>query len=392
MNILLVSDVYFPRINGVSTSIRTFTTALRAHGHNVRLLAPDYGWGDEAEEAGWISRIPSRQVIIDPEDRMMRWQPLLQRGRNLGDFVPDLVHVQTPFIAHYAGRRLALEYRVPLVITYHTYFEHYLYHYLPWLPAAPLRYLARLFSRHQCRDADRIVVPSQPMAEVLQRYGIHDRMAIIATGLPPAAFARSDGSDFRQRHHLPHDRPIALILGRMAHEKNIAFLLDAIALARQRHPELFLLLAGEGPAAEVLRQQASRLGLLPDHARFFGNIHDAKELAACYAAADLLLFASRTETQGLVVLESMAQGTPVISTAIMGTAETLAPRRGCIVVEESAEAFATAIHTLIDQPALATTLASEARRYASEWSAADKAVKMAELYRQQLDGGRHGVA
>jgi 1,2-diacylglycerol 3-alpha-glucosyltransferase len=93
-----------------------------------------------------------------------------------------------------------------------------------------------------------------------------------------------------------------------------------------------------------------------------------------------------------VVLESMAQGTPVISTAIMGTAETLAPRRGCIVVEESAEAFATAIHTLIDQPALATTLASEARRYASEWSAADKAVKMAELYRQQLDGGRHGVA
>ena len=131
MHILMISDVYFPRINGVSTSIRTFRNELTGLGHQVTLIAPQYG-DDKAED--WIIRIPSWKVPLDPEDRLMRRGFISSLVATLSERKFDLLHIQTPFIAHYAGIELSQKLQLPSVVTYHTHFEEYFHHYLPWLP------------------------------------------------------------------------------------------------------------------------------------------------------------------------------------------------------------------------------------------------------------------
>ncbi len=140
LNVLMISDVYFPRINGVSTSIETFRSDLHERGVEVTLVAPEY---PEPHEAPNTHRVPSRRLPFDPEDRLMHWNKLLQTTRRLADERFDVVHIQTPFSAHYAGVRAARHMRAPVVATYHTHFEEYFHHYLPALPRPWLRVAAR---------------------------------------------------------------------------------------------------------------------------------------------------------------------------------------------------------------------------------------------------------
>ncbi|NWG87270.1 MAG: glycosyltransferase [Hydrogenophilaceae bacterium] len=376
MRVLMVSDVYFPRVNGVSTSIETFRRSLAEHGVEVRLVAPRYG--SEAEVAG-IHRIPGWKVPCDPEDRLVSWPKLRQTVlREAADC--DLIHVQTPFMAHYAGVGVARKLAKPVLATYHTLFEEYLHHYAPLLPAEWLKGMARRFSRGQCNDLDAVVVPSTAMRERLGDYGVTSPMHVLPTGIPLERFAAGDGARFRERHGISPDRPAALFVGRVAHEKNIDFLLDALLVARRRLPELLLLVTGEGPALASLRQQAEAMGL-DKSVRFLGYLDRAGELPDCYAAADIFVFASRTETQGLVLLEAMAMGLPVVGLAAMGTRDILAPGRGCLAPDDDVEAFAQAMLTVLEDGALRARLADEAREYAREWADDRLAGRLASLYR-----------
>ncbi len=131
---LIVSDVYFPRVNGVSTSIRCFREDLAALGVASHLIAPSYGPDDVPEDG--ITRVPSRAVPRDPEDRLMSWSALRAALRDPRHGECTLVHIQTPFLAHYAGLRHARAAGLPVVATCHTYFEDYLHHYMPLLPRA----------------------------------------------------------------------------------------------------------------------------------------------------------------------------------------------------------------------------------------------------------------
>ncbi|MEN8174141.1 MAG: glycosyltransferase [Pseudomonadota bacterium] len=377
MHILFVSDVYFPRINGVSTSIQTFAHRFIAEGHRVTLIAPRYA--SELEDHFEILRIPSRYLPFDAEDRFMKASAIRRLKQKIAESRPDIVHIQTPFVAHYAGLNLARALDLPVVETYHTYFEEYLENYLPFLPAPFLRFLARRFSVSQCNSVDRVIVPSRPMAEVLKDYGIQSEAQVIPTGIPLANFTGGDGDSFRQQHQLPADRPVLLFVGRVAFEKNIGFLFQVMLALRDRVPDALLLIAGEGPACKALARQAQRLGL-EQQVRFIGYLSRDGDLADCYAAADAFVFASRTETQGLVLLEAMAAGTPVITTAVMGTADIMADGRGGLVVKEDAQAFAGTVTGFLGDAELRQRLTREALAKAGDWSDAAMARRQLELY------------
>ena len=132
MRILMISDVYVPRVNGVSTSIQTFRKELEDLGHEVYLIAPHYEQCLEQEQR--LFRVESRGVPGDPEDRMMKYGKVLGLIPTIDKLDIDLVHIQTPFVAHYAGMKIARALFLPVIATYHTLFEEYLYHYIPWLP------------------------------------------------------------------------------------------------------------------------------------------------------------------------------------------------------------------------------------------------------------------
>ena len=382
MKILMLTDVYFPRVNGVSTSIQTFRRELRELGHEIWVVAPEYGQPTADERD--IDRIISRRVLFDPEDRMMRPRLLARRLESPQHSNFDLVHVQTPFVAHYAGLRLARRLGIPCVETYHTFFEEYLFHYLPILPKGVWRAVARRFSRRQCNQLDGLVAPSQAMLEVLVRYGVRTRMRVIPTGMPED-IQEGDGVAFRARHGIGRDQPVLVYVGRVAFEKNIEFLLRVVhVLKRTTHPDVMLIVAGEGPAKNRLRRQGSALGL-ESNLRFVGYLARGADLSSCYQAGDVFVFASPTETQGLVLLEAMSLGVPVVSTAVMGARDILAVGRGALIAEEDILHFAAQVRRLLDDAELRRRLGEEGRVYAGQWTARGPAQALLAFYQDLLD-------
>jgi glycosyltransferase involved in cell wall biosynthesis len=381
MRILMISDVYFPRINGVSTSIESFRHALAEQDIEVQVVAPAYPAPHEDDAR--ITRVSARQVPFDPEDRLMHGKPLRRTLANLGPLPYDLVHVQTPFAAHYAGLRHARHKRLPCIATYHTHFEEYLHNYVPALPKAALRAFARSFARRQCNTLDAVVVPSSAMQDTLAGYGVTAPLHRVPTGIPVEHFGaecRPASADFRARFDIAADAPIALFVGRTAHEKNIGFLLDALPHALKRTPTLMLVIAGEGPALPALKRQAATLGI-ETNVRFVGYLDRLRELPACYAAADVFVFSSRTETQGLVLLEAMAAGLPVLAFAALGTREIVEPRRGALPAPQEPETFGAALATLIEDPQQRRAMSAAAREFAREWTTEACARRLAEVYR-----------
>jgi glycosyltransferase involved in cell wall biosynthesis len=182
---------------------------------------------------------------------------------------------------------------------------------------------------------------------------------------------------------------MALFVGRVAHEKNIDFLLVMLRRLIQKVPDALLVIAGEGPAVPHLKQGIANAGLTAN-TRLIGYLERNSTLLDCYHAADVFVFASRTETQGLVLLEAMAQGTPVVSTAVMGTAEVLRDARGAIVSQESAQVFSDAVALVLKDPALREKLSVAAKGDAARWSSAQCARRAADLYQGLL--GLHAAA
>lgn len=399
MRILMLSDVYFPRINGVSTSIETFRAGLQAEGVATTLIAPRYtakvghtaAPADSRTDDPDLIRLPAWRVPFDPEDRLMSWRAALALAPQLARHRYDLIHVQTPFTAHYAGLALGRRLGLPVIASYHTLFEEYLYHYLPALPREWLRGLARRFSRRQCNDLATVIVPSGAMAARLRDYGVETPIEILPTGIPLQRFRHGDGARFRARHGIAPDRPVALFVGRVAHEKNIDFLIEAVDQARRQCPDLLLLITGEGPARAALERQAANLGLTA-HVRFLGYLDRASDLPDAYAGADLFVFASRTETQGLVLLEAMAAGLPVLALAEMGTADILAGEHGCVIGADDVAGFAWQMAELLNDGARRARLAEAARAHAASWSDPVLARRLTSLYAQLAGAPRFPVS
>lgn len=376
----MVSDVYFPRVNGVSTSIQTLRQALATTGHASVLVTPDYPTA--TQEAG-IVRVQGWAIPRDPEDRLMHPRALdtALEGLDPADF--DLVHIHTPFLAHRAGVRWARRHGLPCVETYHTLFEEYFHHYLPFLPKAWLAAAARMISRKECDGVTAVIAPSSAMKQALLAYGVSRPIHIIPTGLNLSDFAHCDAPAFRARHAISPERPVMAYVGRVAFEKNLDFLLRVTDQVRQSLPDVLLVIAGEGPARASLERTVSKRKLA-NNVRFVGYLERRTELPGCYCAADAFVFASKTETQGLVLLEAMALGVPVVGLAEMGTKDVLQEGAGCRIAPDNVDGFARVLVPLLADRTAARALGAAGKRYAAGWSATRMQGEILQLYEALL--------
>ena len=180
----------------------------------------------------------------------MRYGAVMQHLERLRAENYDVIHIQTPFVAHYLGTRLSKLLGIPCIETYHTFFEEYLYHYIPFVPKKLMQLVAKRFSRHQGNSLDGMVVPSRPMLEVLKNYGITTHTEVIPTGIEPESFVPGDRAAFRQKYGIAQDRPVLLFVGRVAHEKNIGFLLRVLKQVRTSHPRRVVCYRRRGSGVE----------------------------------------------------------------------------------------------------------------------------------------------
>ncbi len=382
MRILMVSDTYFPRVSGVASSIRSFRAGLARMGHEAHLLIPDYGAGDSVEPG--IFQVSSRRIPFYPEERLMTLSGCLRIATHLASRRYDVIHIQTPFMAHFWGRYLARRWGIPAVLSYHTYFEAYVGHYYPWIPNALARYGIRGLSRIQCHGVHTVIVPSAAMAEVVIGYGVRTPIEVIPTGIDMPSPPVGRRAAFRALHGITPERPVLLYAGRLAPEKNLPFLLQVVASLRSVLPDILLLFAGDGPIRASLESQSRRYGL-SDSVRFLGYLDRDGALRDAYQAADLFVFSSLTETQGMVLLEALAARLPIVAIPALGVADLLASRQGSRGSAADPDSFGAECLAILRDPALRARLATEAGQLAARWSREAMSQRLIEVYETLVD-------
>jgi len=372
------SECYRPMLNGVVTSVVTFSEQLRRLGYEVYIITP--GHPDAPREEDHVIRFPYLRPPFGPLYPLgMPWAAPRLRAR-VAELPFDLVHSNSLFMMGRLGMRAARRRGVPLVFTYHTLIENYV-HYIP-LPNALVRWGARRVSRGYANRADWVVVPGRRSGALLREYGVTTRIEVIPTGID-MSYARPERlRPIRGEFGLPDGAPLLVYAGRLAKEKSIDFLLESFALLHGRRDDVWLLMVGGGPIEQDCRALASRLGI-ESRVRFAGYIPHA-DVFRCCAEADLFVFASETETQGLVIAEAMSVGAPCVAVSASGVEDVVEHERNGLLTGPDREEFTAAIQRLLDDRALRARLSENARKTAASLSAEVCAAKLAGLYRELM--------
>jgi glycosyltransferase involved in cell wall biosynthesis len=383
MNICLVTDTYLPRVNGVVRSVQSFAQQFRELGHRVWIFAPEFPEYKDLEPD--VVRFPSRYLSFDPEDRLANMKHPGSKAlvAKLADYKFDIIHNQTPFSLGMASVKWARQLQIPLVHTYHTLFEAYVHNYLKLIPDFAGHWAAARFSRWYCNRHDLIIAPSSPMAEALLGYGVKAPVGINPTGIDLAPFKSVNGERMRQKLGFAKDDIMLLAMGRVAKEKNLPFLLDVLERLIPLQPKARLVIAGQGPALNLIKAEVVRRKL-ENKVVFVGNL-DRQDWADLYGAAELHLLASVTETQGMVLTEAMAAGTPCVAVAAMGVKDVMADGGGLAVNLDLTE-YTNAVQLLLTDKKLYAEKLAEAKLQAQNWSIQAKAKELLSKYEKLIAG------
>lgn len=370
MRIAFCTDTCLPEINGVTTVLATMRQALLERGHDVLVVAPDYP--DAEDEAGVVRRA-SMQCPGYPAVRLS--SPLGGDVRRaLARFAPDVVHLVTEGPVGVIGRRWAARRGAPMVSSFHTDFPRYAARYLGRWAVAPTRRYLRWFHR----PAVITQTPSDATRDALHALGL-PRATTWGRGVDTTCFSpRRRDAARRARLGCDTDRPLVLHVSRLAVEKDVATLVAAFRLAHTRLGDAVrFAVAGDGPRAQWVRAE------LP-FATHFGFLQ-RDVLADLYADADIFVFPSPTETCGLVVLEAMASGLPVIAARAGGVVEQLREGiNGHLVEPGDARGFADRIATLVADRPHRTGLAAGALASATERSWQRELDRLVPMYAEAI--------
>lgn len=402
MKIAMMTNNYKPYIGGVPISIERLTNALRDQGHKVVVFAPKYKYlgNDQGQEEDVVrystlsQHFYSDTVLPNPLD------PVLEETFAREDF--DVIHVHHPVLIGKVAAHLSNKYNIPLVYTYHTQYEQYLDYAGPihWLSrgAEEDNLLGRIRSRGSrtikqklapwylsgfMRRCHTVIAPTEGMKRTFSlqygyTYGCQADVTVLPTGLMQESY-QADPDDVRKirQSHGKGEMPLLVTVSRLGHEKNVPFLLRCMARLKQYLPDFRLMVIGDGPQREEymdlceqldIRQQICFMGSLPN-----------REIAAHMAAADCFVFASKTETQGIVILEAMAARTPVVALRASGVEDLVNDGVSGYLCPEEEEAFTEQLLRVLQNEPLRDRLrigAFETALQYREDAVAEKAVRI----------------
>jgi len=382
MRIAMFTNRYRPEVGGVAQSVERFSRTLRRSGHRVLIVCPQAA--ERVEDDRWVVRVPALQAL-NGRDFSVPLGVSLEVSRRLEDFGPQVVHSHHPFLLGDAAARTAAYRGLPLVYTHHTMYEHYT-HYISAGSKSTRDYAIQLALRY-ADLCDRVIAPSRELAGLLRQRGLAARVQVVPTGLDVGRYAQGDGAGFRRRHGIPPEAALIGHVGRLAPEKNLAFLTDAVARSLDRLDDAHFVVVGDGPSAAWMSGELSDRSL--GARTHFTGFLTGQDLIDAYHAMDVFAFASKTETQGMVLTEALAAGCPVVALDAAGAREVVADgRNGRLVDTEDAETFAEAVCEVASLDAAdRTALRRAARRRARRFDIQATARKLMAVYRDALSDG-----
>jgi len=382
MNILMMTNTFTPHVGGVARSVEAFMVEYQRLGHGVLVVAPVFEGMPEKELN--VIRVPAIQNF-NGSDFSVRLPIPSFLFPALDRFRPDIVHTHHPFLLGDTALRVAALRNVPLVFTHHTLYEQYT-HYVPGDSPALKRFVVEL-STGYANLCDQVIAPSESIALILQGRGVKVPIEVIPTGVNVEQFARGDGAKFRALMGIPQDAFVVGHVGRLAPEKNLRFLAEAVVDFLKANDRTHFLIAGVGPSAgEIMglferEDLANRLHLT--------GILQAGDLANAYHAMDVFAFASQSETQGMVLTEAMAAGVPVVAVDAPGVREVVTDtRNGRLLPIEDLKGFSSALSWLASlSPRERQGLSEAARETADGFSLPRCAERALDLYKSLLTSG-----
>lgn len=376
MKICMMTNTYLPHVGGVARSVSTFAHEYIRLGHEVLVVAPTFpGKPLLPEIEAIVERVPSLQNF-NGSDFSVRLPFAATLSDRLDRFDADIIHAHHPFLLGDTALRVAMNKNVPIVFTHHTRYEDYT-HYVPFSDA--LKDIAIELPTQFANLCDGVIAPSESIARLIRRRGVTAPVAVIPTGIDVKGFASADGRRARHRFGIPADALVVGHVGRLALEKNLAFLAEAVALFLRDHPHARFLVVGDGPAREQFEAPFHE-HKVEDRLILAGK-STGRPLREAYRAIDVFAFTSLSETQGMVVAEAMAARLPVVALDASGVREVVNESNGVLLpAEASSGDFAAALGRLADDAAMRERLATGAAHSAAEFSRERSAARMLAFY------------
>jgi len=378
MNILFATDTYTPNVNGVVISIENYRKNLSELNHKVYIVAPKYPYYKFPQNV-----IPVRSIPFwgEKEYRFSFPFKILKKTR-WSKLKLDIIHTHTIFNLGIFGYYLSKRLNIPLIHTYHTYYEKYVhYSYIPQFISKPA---ARLYSRYYLGKCGLIITPSQKMINVLKSYGVKNKIVSLPTGIGNIKkYSEEEIHDFKRKFQRTPKTKILLFVGRIAQEKNIELIIKAVFNLLNEKADIVLLLVGDGPRKKHLQKFVNSAGK-EDHIIFTGYI-PYEDIGLYYSISDIFVFSSITETQGLVILEALSYGLPIVAVKAGPTCDLVKNEVNGLLTENSEIDFFQKLKNIIYNENLLNKLKNRDDEKIKELSTLNQCIKLINYYKETIE-------
>jgi 1,2-diacylglycerol 3-alpha-glucosyltransferase len=375
MKILMISGTYLPSLNGNAISTHNFKHGLEQLGHEVWVIVPRYK--DYRDQEPHVLRVATMRNIFYPQYPF----PLLFATRSLIERLRkekfDLVHVMQPFLIGRYARKIARALNVPLIFTNHARYDLY----SSFIPLVPRRLSSRIVVRSAHRFANSaaaVIAPSESIKKYLLENKIFSPITVVPTGLSRSCKVPATKEFLKKKIGIPPSALLLLTVSRISLvEKNFPLLLASYGKIADKLPEHRLLIVGGGPDLDELKQEVQDRGL--EHIRFTGFVPNEK-VPQYYSAADLFVYPSVSETQGLTILEALSAGLPVITPRAPGNQDVVVHNVNGFLTKNDADNFSEHILKLVNDPRRRKEMSVAAEKTAQPFTRENMARKMLEVY------------
>lgn len=378
MNVVMFTNTYAPLVGGIERSVATLTEDLREGGHQTLVVTPQFEGAEESDDL--VFRIPAIKNVQGTQFSLKLPIPSGLTDR-LDHFAPSLVHAHQPFMLGDTALRKARTRGIPLVYTNHTLWERYADHFP--LPPERAERLTHALPTEYANLCDLVIAPTASVKAILEGRGVTVPIEVVPTGIETALYQGGDRAAFRAAHGLPAEAFVAGHLGRLVQAKNLDFLARAVAKFLQQETDAWFLCAGDGESVEAMKSAFAEAGVA-ERTVFLGTLH-GREVADAYAAMDVFAFTSLTDTQGLVLIEAMTGGTPIVALDAPGARDTIEDgvHGRLLSADAGEEDFATALAEVRRKGA---SFAEAAKKRAAEFDRKACSRRMLQVYENLLAG------
>ncbi|HLM83901.1 MAG TPA: glycosyltransferase [Candidatus Bathyarchaeia archaeon] len=380
MKIAFFTNNYLPNPYGVAGSVESFRKVFESLGHEVYIFAP--GWKDHEDKIPNVFRYPSFETNFKIRFPIaVPYSPKINKIIENIDL--DVIHSQHPNLLGSAAAHWARKKKIPLVFTWHTLYDQYA-HFVPFAPQRLAIWWTIRNARNYANKCDAVITPTSSVADIIRAWGVTNKnITAIPTGVEEEQFAGPGREKIRRKYNTADDDILLFVMTRLTAEKNMEFLVDAALEILKNNSRTKLMICGEGNLKNVLQKKVKETKMT-EKVFFVGVVSEA-EKKNYYAAGDIFIYASKSETQGMVLTEAMYSGLPIVAVRATGVKDIVEDGRTGILVREDVESFGEVVQKMIDDEDLRKKFGEEARRVAREkYTSKVCAEKMLEVYEKAI--------